>query len=40
MSLRPCFAKSKSFLKNRLKVQVSSRNIKPYAVVIDGGGML
>ena len=36
----PRFAKSKSLLKNKLKVQVSSRNIKPDAVVIDGGGML
>ena len=34
------FTKSKSVLKNKLKVEVSSRNIKPDAVVIDGGGML
>ena len=36
----PRFTKSKSVLKNKLKVQVSSRNIKPDPVVTYGGGML
>ena len=36
----PRFIKSKSVLKNKLKVEVSQRNLNPDAVVIDGGGML
>ena len=36
----PRFTKSKSVLKNKLKVQVSSQNIKPDPVVTYGGGML
>ena len=34
----PRFIKSKSVLKNKLKVEVSQRNLNPDAVVIDGGG--
>ena len=36
----PRFTTTKSVLKNKLKVEVSSRNIKSEAVVVDGGGML
>lgn len=36
----PRFIKSKSVLKNKLKIEVSTRNLSPDAVIIDGGGML
>ena len=36
----PSFSKSKSVLKNKLKGEVFSRNMKPNAAVIDGGRML
>ena len=36
----PRFTKSKSVLKNKLKIEVSPRNLNPDAVIIDGGGML
>ena len=36
----PRFTTTKSVLKNKLKVEVSSPNINPDTVVIDGGGLL
>ena len=36
----PRFIKAKSVLKNKLKVEISPRNLKPDVVIIDGGGML
>ena len=36
----PRFTKSKSVLKNKLKIEVSPRNLNPDAVIIGGGGML
>ena len=34
------YPKNKSLLMNKLKVEVTSCNVKPDAVAIDGGGML
>ena len=34
------YTKSKADMKNTLKVEVSSRTVKPDAIIIDGGGML
>lgn len=34
------YSQTKSVLKNKLKVEVSARNVNPDTIVIDGGGML
>ena len=34
------YTSSKAVLKNKLKVEISSRGLKPDAVIVDGGGML